>query len=71
MTMPNVFMCLQWCPDKRLGIGKQLMGQMKERYKEYLTIVLVSYEMASEFYIKCGFTHAKDGLPMFLSNAGL
>ena len=56
---------------KRLGIGKQLIDQMKERYKDYLTVVLVSYEMASEFYIKCGFTHAKDGFPMFLSKGGL
>jgi GNAT superfamily N-acetyltransferase len=54
-----------------MGIGASLMEMVKEYYRDYLTLVLVSYGAATEFYLKSGFTRAKDGTAMFLSKAGL
>ena len=56
-------------PDyHKLGIGKKLVDKMKEKYKEYLRIVLVAYNDEIGFYEACGFKKADDASPMFITS---
>lgn len=52
---------------QHLGIGKQLVKSIKDRYKDYLRIVLVSYKDEARFYESCGFKRADDACPMFIT----
>lgn len=55
-------------PDyHKLGIGKELVKKMKEKYKEYLRIVIVAYNDEVGFYESCGFKKADDASPMFIT----
>lgn len=49
------------------GIGKQLIERTKEKYKDYLRIVLVAYDKECGFYEHCGFKKGEDETPMFIS----
>lgn len=56
-------------PDyHKLGIGKKLVEKMKEKYKEYLRIVIVAYDDEIGFYEACGFKKAEDASPMFITS---
>ncbi len=56
-------------PDyHKLGIGKKLVEKMKEKYKEYLRIVIVAYNDEVGFYEACGFKKADDASPMFITS---
>lgn len=48
------------------GIGKKLVEMMKEYYKDYLRIVLITRDK-EEFYKKCGFTQS-DSVPLFITS---
>ena len=37
------------------GIGKELLRLVKEKYKDYLRIVLIAHDNAIKFYENCGF----------------
>ena len=50
------------------GIGMQLIDKVKEKYKNYLRIVLVAYDKECGFYEHCGFTKGKDETPMFITS---
>lgn len=50
------------------GVGKELMKMIKERYKDYLRIVLVSYDKEKGFYESCGFKASEDSVPMFITS---
>ena len=50
------------------GIGKQLVERTKEIYKDYLRIVLVSYDKQVDFYKRCGFDPADGTTAMFLTS---
>lgn len=50
------------------GIGTQLMEKVKEKYKEYLRIVLVAYDKECGFYEHCGFIKGKNEIPMFITS---
>ena len=50
------------------GIGKQLVERTKEIYKDYLRIVLVSYDKQVDFYKCCGFDQADGTTAMFLTS---
>lgn len=52
----------------KLGIGKKLVEKMKEKYKEYLRIVIVAYNDEVGFYEACGFKKADDASPMFITS---
>lgn len=52
---------------QHLGIGKQLVEKIKEKYKDYLRIVLVAYNEEIGFYQSCGFKPAEDASPMFIT----
>ena len=49
------------------GIGAALVERVKEKYRDYLRIVLVAYDAELPFYEHCGFTKAKDSSPMFIT----
>ncbi len=50
------------------GIGEQLLEKTKEKYKDYLRIVLVAYDKECRFYEHCGFKKGKDETPMFITS---
>ena len=49
------------------GIGKKLVDLVKEKYADYLRIVVVAYNDEMGFYEACGFTPAKDASAMFIT----
>lgn len=50
-----------------MGIGRQLTEMMKDKYKDYLRIVIVAYNDEIGFYESCGFKKADDASPMFIT----
>lgn len=50
-----------------MGIGKKLVEKMKDRYKDYLRIVIVAYNEEIGFYESCGFEKADGASPMFIT----
>ena len=55
-------------PDHQgMGIGKHLMDMIKEKYSDYLRIVLVGYDRELRFYKRCGFTRGVDETPCFIT----
>lgn len=50
------------------GIGKRLVKKMKEKYRDYLRIVIVAYNEEVGFYESCGFKKADDASPMFITS---
>lgn len=49
------------------GIGKSLLEATKEKYKDYLRIVLNAYNKECGFYEHCGFKKGEDETPMFIT----
>ncbi|MGI6226675.1 MAG: GNAT family N-acetyltransferase [Peptococcales bacterium] len=49
------------------GIGKKLLQLMLEKYKDFPTKVLISYEQATDFYIKHGFKAEEGTTPLFIT----
>jgi len=57
------------CPEyQHRGIGKRLVGMTRERYRDYLRIVVVAYNAELEFYRSCGFQKAEDASAMFITS---
>ncbi len=50
------------------GIGRQLIEQVKAKYKDYLRIALMAYNKECAFYERCGFTKAENETPMFITS---
>lgn len=50
------------------GIGKELLKLIKDRYKDFLRIVLVAYEKEVDFYKHCGFEVGEEKTPMFITS---
>lgn len=50
------------------GIGEELVRLVKEKYADYLRIVLVAYEKETGFYEHCGFKVGEDKVPMFITS---
>ena len=48
------------------GIGKKLVEMVKDKYKDYINLVLISYKESISFYEKYGFKESDDSLPMSL-----
>ena len=49
-------------------IGRTLVNMVKEKYKEYLRIVLVAYDDELPFYEACGFEKSKNASPMYITS---
>lgn len=50
------------------GIGKTLVEKAKEKYRDYLRIILVAYNKELSFYERCGFKKSDDCSPMFITD---
>lgn len=56
-------------PDyQHMGIGKQLVEKMKDKYKDYLRIVIVANDEEIGFYESCGFKKSDESSPMFITS---
>ena len=51
-----------------MGIGKRLVGRVKERYADYLRIVVIAYDDEVGFYESCGFERSSNSLPLFITS---
>lgn len=49
-------------------IGRTLVEMLKEKYTDYLRIVLVAYDAELDFYENCGFKKSDDSSPMFITS---
>ncbi len=49
-------------------IGRTLVEMVKEKYSDYLRIVLVAYNDELNFYEKCGFKREEKSSPMFITS---
>lgn len=49
-------------------IGRELVRMVKEKYSDYLRIVVVAYNAELDFYEKCGFKKSEDSSPMFITS---
>lgn len=55
-------------PDyQNSGIGKTLIEKIKEHYRDFLRIAVISYNDEIGFYSSCGFKKAEDASPMFIT----
>ena len=50
------------------GIGKTLVGMIRERYGSYLRIAVIAYNDELPFYERCGFEKSEDASPMFITS---
>ncbi|NMC56404.1 MAG: GNAT family N-acetyltransferase [Eubacteriaceae bacterium] len=50
------------------GVGRKLLELIKDKYKDYLRIVLISYDDKIKFYQNCGFEIGADETPMFITS---
>lgn len=52
--------------DKK--IGRTLVEMSKEKYADYLRIVLIAYNKEAHFYEQCGFRRDDESSPMFITS---
>ncbi|MBQ4096009.1 MAG: GNAT family N-acetyltransferase [Oscillospiraceae bacterium] len=50
------------------AIGRRLVEMVKEKYKDYLRIVVVAYNQEMKFYENCGFEKSDTSSPMFITS---
>lgn len=56
-------------PDYQgMAIGRTLVAIVKDRYKDYLRIVVIAYNEEMHFYRDCGFEKNDDASPMFITS---
>lgn len=51
-----------------IGIGRRLVALVKEKYKDFMRIVVVAYNDELRFYENCGFVKSEDASPMFITS---
>ena len=49
-------------------IGRELVRMVKEKYSDYLRIVVVVYDSELTFYENCGFKKSDESSPMFITS---
>ncbi|MDE5854353.1 MAG: GNAT family N-acetyltransferase [Ruminococcus sp.] len=49
-------------------IGSELVRMVKEKYSDYLRIVVVAYNNELNFYENCGFKKSDESSPMFITS---
>lgn len=52
---------------QKRGIGRRLVEMTKEKYRDYLRILLVAYEDGIRFYESFGFRKSDHGFPMYIT----
>ena len=50
------------------AIGRTLVKMTREKYADYLRIVLVDYSKEAHFYENCGFKRETESSPMFITS---
>lgn len=50
------------------GIGRTLVGKVRQKYANYLRIAVIAYDDEMKFYENCGFKKSDDALPMFITS---
>ena len=50
------------------GIGRRLVEMAKEKYRDYLKIVLIAYDRGARLYENCGFRQAADSVAMYFTD---
>lgn len=50
------------------GIGKNLVERVKQHYKDYQRIAVITMENESKFYEYCGFEKREDKTPLFITS---
>lgn len=53
---------------QKSGIGKSLVERVKEKYADYLRIIIIAYDDKVKFYESCGFSVAKGESPMLITS---
>lgn len=49
-------------------IGRELVKMVKEKYSDYLRVVVVAYDTELAFYENCGFKKSEESSPMFITS---
>ena len=49
-------------------IGRTLVDMAKDKYRDYLRIVLIAYNKEKHFYEQCGFRGESESSPMFITS---
>ena len=49
---------------QRLGIGRELLARVKDRYSDFLRIILIAYNDKVPFYRSCGFSIGEGKTPV-------
>ena len=49
-------------------IGRTLVEMMKEKYKDYLRLIVIGYNNELSFYENCGFVKSEDSSPLFITS---
>ncbi|MBP3250053.1 MAG: GNAT family N-acetyltransferase [Ruminococcus sp.] len=49
-------------------IGRTLVGMVKEKYADYLRLIVIAYNNEMEFYENCGFEKSEVSSPMFITS---
>lgn len=50
------------------GIGKKLVECVKEKYEDYLRLIVIAYDSEMDFYKNTGFEKSNDSSPMFITD---
>ena len=51
-----------------VGVGAKLVDLVKQKYRDYLRIVVVAYDAELGFYERCGFVKSDVSSPMFITS---
>lgn len=51
-----------------MKIGRTLVDMIKQKYCDYLRLVIVAYNDEKHFYEHCGFKAAEESSPMFITS---
>ena len=50
------------------AIGRNLVGMVKDHYKDYMRICVIAYDTAVHFYEQCGFEISEGASPMCITS---
>ena len=53
---------------QKIGVGRNLVDMVKQKYKDYLRIAVIAYNDEMHFYENCGFVQSRDSSPMFITS---
>lgn len=51
-----------------MKIGRELVSKVKEKYSDYLRLIVIAYDTELKFYENCGFVKSEVSSPMFITS---